>query len=381
MRGSIAGFSAAGSHVSGAPVDTPLLQWADVVFASVVVTPASVAYWKSTWTLMDLYIYPDDPMTNAAACAIFGLCFSVFLCMFQSQFSKYISPDRGRVTYYVLSRLYSEVAGVICIGAVKGVWDLMDSCAGDSFSSVLWTTSAAILALAALRTLRNICAIPFVVVLDTPQDHFDVPTFFRKNTKETMQYILDCIFSVCVVGTLVISVWRGLWALADLLFYPEDSLKSLIVSLILGYGLTIAIFALQSPMRWLATKLDGAPKLLLADVNNLVSFVATINVWRGFWVYMDDFFFPETPELANWMTHFVSLFALVLLNCFNTVLVRGVYFDAEEPADECMVFPCHYIRIHYQRRKMRKKFRDAISTAEKNKLEDSNVPLQIDVRK
>ncbi|XP_049868406.1 uncharacterized protein LOC126368447 [Pectinophora gossypiella] len=379
MRGSTAGFV---GTISGQPhSDSPLLQWADVLFSSAVVSPASIAYWKSTWTLMDLYIYPEDPLLNAAVCTAFGMCFSVFLCFFQFHLSKYISPDRGRVTYYVLSRLYSCVAGVTCIAAVKGVWNLMDECSGDGVSSVMWTTAAAILALAALRTLRNICAIPFVVVIDSPRDHFDVPTFFRKSTRETMLFILDCIFSVVVVGWLVICVWRGVWAMSDWLFYPEDQLKSLIASLVLGYGITILTFGLEAPMRWAATKLDGAPKLLLADLYNLVSFVATINVWRGYWIFLDDYFFPEYPEIANWATHFVSLVVLVLLNCFNTVLVRGVYFDAEEPEDECMVFPCHYIRIYYHRRKMRKKFRNAINNAEKNKLQESSVPLQIDVEK
>lgn len=88
----------------------------------------------------------------------------------------------------------------------------------------------------------------------------------------------------------------------------------------------------------------------------------------------------ESPYITSWCCHVLSLLVLIGLNCFNTVLVRGVYFDDEEPSDEAVVFPCHYIRIYYHRRKMRKKFEKA-TDAEKNALADSNAPLQFDVEK
>lgn len=61
---------------------------------------------------------------------------------------------------------------------------------------------------------------------------------------------------------------------------------------VVGYGLAIATFALQEPMRWLTAKVHGAPRLLLADVYNLVSFIATVNIWRGMWGLMDEYCFP-----------------------------------------------------------------------------------------
>lgn len=45
--------------------------------------------------------------------------------------------------------------------------------------------------------------------------------------KEPGFYVIDCMFSVLVIGTLVVFVWRGLWVLCDLIIYPgELSLSS-----------------------------------------------------------------------------------------------------------------------------------------------------------
>lgn len=54
-----------------------------------------------------------------------------------------------------------------------------------------------------------------------------------------------------------------------------------------------------------------------------------------------------------------------MLNCSNSVLVRGVYIDAEEPAGQCVVFPIYYIRFFFQkeRTKKQRKLLEALDSA------------------
>jgi hypothetical protein len=61
--------------------------------------------------------------------------------------------------------------------------------------------------------------------------------------------------------------------------------------------------------------------------------------------------------LSDWITHGVSLVLLILLNCSNSVLVRGVYIDAEEPAGQCVIFPVYYIRLFFQKERTKKQKR------------------------
>ncbi|CAG4985615.1 unnamed protein product [Parnassius apollo] len=378
MRGSTAGL--ADTLASGSRAHAALLETADCLFASIVVAPAVVSYWKSTWSLMDLYVLPDTPVSSAAACAIFGLCCDLFLCVFQSKLGKYLRPDHGRLTYYVLSRVYTYVAGVACVGAWRGVWNLLNECTGDSARTLLSTTAAATLSLAALRALRNISAAPFAVAVDGPQDYFDVPTMFRTSSREMALYVLDCIFSVAVVGSLVVFVWRGSWALLDIFLYPDDQIRSFWTSLIIGYVIVLVTFAMQVPMRWVVARLHGAPRLLLVDIYHLISFVATVNVWRGVWGLLDVYYFPDKPKLSNWSTHIISLTLLILLNCSNSILVRGVYIDAEEPAGDCVIFPCHYLRLFFHKERTKKRHRRAIAAAAlatARKTEEASFPLQM----
>lgn len=65
----------------------------------------------------------------------------------------------------------------------------------------------------------------------------------------------------------------------------------------------------------------------------------------------------ENRFLSDWLTHGVSILLLVLLNCSNSVLVRGVYIDAEEPAGQCVVFPVYYIRLFFQKERTKKQNR------------------------
>ncbi|XP_022123874.2 uncharacterized protein LOC110999223 isoform X4 [Pieris rapae] len=370
MRGSTAGL--ADTLSTGSRAHSALLQFADEVFGSAIVAPAVVTYWKATWSLMDLYVLPHEPVNSAIVALVLGMGLNFFLCVFQTQLSKHIRPDKGRFTYYVLSRLYTCVAAVGCVGAWRGVWNLLNECTGDSAQTVMSTTAAATLSLAALRTLRNIIAAPFAVVVDAPKDFFDVPTMFRTSSKETALYILDCVFSVTVVGSLVVFVWRGLWALIDIYLYPDDPVKSCWTSLIVGYSMVVVTFSLQAPMRWVVARLQGAPRLLIADVYHLLSFASTVNVWRGVWGLLDIYFLPDSPLLSNWSCHIVSLALLILLNCSNSILVRGVYIDAEEPAGECVIFPCHYLRLFFHKEKTKR--HKALDLTKK--MEEASVPLQ-----
>ncbi|XP_037870502.1 uncharacterized protein LOC101740376 isoform X3 [Bombyx mori] len=376
MRGSTAGL--ADTLAGGSRAHAALLAAADVLFAATVVAPAVVAYWKSTWILMDLYVLPEHPIASAAISAGFGLLCDLTFCALQSELAKLLQPERGRLTYYALSRCCTCVAAVGCVGAWRGVWNLLNECTGNSARTLLSTTAAATLSLAALRTLRNISAAPFAVAVDSPPDYFAVPTMFRTNSKDMALYVLDCVFSVSVVGSLVVFVWRGSWALLDIFILPDNLVKSLWISLALGYALVIMTFSLQVPMCWAAARLRGAPRLLLADVYHLVSFFATVNVWRGVWGLLNVYFFPDWPKFSNWCTHIVSFCLLVLLNCSNSILVRGVYIDAEEPDGECVVFPCHYLRLFVHKERTKKRHKRALAAAAKEgrRQEGASLPLQ-----
>jgi hypothetical protein len=44
-----------------------------------------------------------------------------------------------------------------------------------------------------------------------------------QGSREASLYVLDCLFSVLIVGTLVVFVWRGAWTILDLYLYPQHA--------------------------------------------------------------------------------------------------------------------------------------------------------------
>jgi hypothetical protein len=52
------------------------------------------------------------------------------------------------------------------------------------------------------------------------------------------------LFLALLVGTAVISVWRGIWNLLDLYLYPNDIVLSSILSIVMG--LIILVFTHQT---------------------------------------------------------------------------------------------------------------------------------------
>lgn len=99
-----------------------------------------------------------------------------------------------------------------------------------------------------------------------------------------------------------------------------------------------------------------------------------------FVVFFSFNFFSSTddPFLSNILTHSVAFVLLAMLNCSNSVLVRGVFVDAEEPAGQCAIFPVHYVRLFFQKERTKKRQRmlDALEKGDLSKelLEKSEKP-------
>ncbi|KAJ1519725.1 hypothetical protein ONE63_004983 [Megalurothrips usitatus] len=288
-----------------------------------------------------LVVVPDGP----------DFCFSfhlMFRTHVQHPLERHLHPDKHRLLYYVLSRVYTALFSFGCVNSFRGVWKALDQHTGLNPGTVVAFTSVSVVALAVMRALRNISAPPFVIVTDNHENYFQVPTMFHTSSSQTWLYILDCLFSVLVVHTLVVFVWRGAWCIFDIYLYPGASDWSAWGSLVIGYCITILAFSLQPCMMSVVQRLEGFWRVLVVDVYHLFSFFGTVNVWRGVWNLLNVYFLPNNPVASNWISHVLPFLLLVLLNSANSILVRGVYIDAEEEGGQCVEFPIYYLRLFFQ---------------------------------
>ncbi|XP_071637613.1 LOW QUALITY PROTEIN: uncharacterized protein [Temnothorax longispinosus] len=330
----------------------------DTIFSALVAAPAVVGYWRGTWELSDFYVYPDEPVFSSFASITVGFTGLFVFSVVQHGLDDVLHPDKHRLSYYLGSRFYTGVFGFCCVNAWRGAWKALDIYTELTPGTVSATTIISLLALGIMRAVRNVSAPPFSLVLDSCPGYFEVQTMFRvNNTRDWSLYLLDCAFSVGVVGTLVVFVWRGVWFLIDLYLFPENPEYSAVGSLAIGYLIVAVTFCLQPLMRYICARLQGLLRLLVADAFLLLSFLGTVNVWRGIWNALDLWLLPDNLELSCWITHVGCFVLLVLLNCSNTILVRGVYIDAEEEEGQCVVFPCHYLRLFFKIEREKKRAR------------------------
>jgi hypothetical protein len=67
----------------------------------------------------------------------------------------------------------------VCVNGWRGPWQLLDMFTKNELLTVVAPTIVGIVALAAMRALRNVSATPFAVATDSVKGYFEVLTMFR----------------------------------------------------------------------------------------------------------------------------------------------------------------------------------------------------------
>lgn len=181
MRGSTAGLP--DSLKGRSPSHYALLSVLDTIFSALVVAPAVVAYWRSTWNITALYIYPSYPVRSAVASLGIGIAGHLVFGIVQNELTGLFHPDRHRIIYYVASRAYTACYAFTCVNSWRGAWELLDSYTEGDPSTVLATTAVSVVCLAVMRGLRNVSAAPFAISMDRVQGYFEVPTMFKTSVR------------------------------------------------------------------------------------------------------------------------------------------------------------------------------------------------------
>ncbi|KAH8248785.1 hypothetical protein KR032_003231 [Drosophila birchii] len=333
-----------------------LLEILDMMLSCLVVAPCVIAYWRGTWELMGVYLFPKSlPLSAMASFLIGGLGHFLFTIT-QNFFKEHIHPDRRRLTYYTVSRIYTAIFGIVCVNMWRGAWLLCDWLTSvDSLIIVCVVTAISLIFLVATRTLRNLGAAPYTVTMDHKSDYFEVDTMFKiPGFHQPGLYVLDTLFSVFVIGSLVVIAWRGVWGIFDLLLFPKDKAKSAWGSLLIGY-LTVAVTFLIHPlMRYVCRRISGIFKLIICDIYYLMTFFGAVNAWRGIWNLLDVYLYPENKLLSFWLTHIIPFLLLAAIKCSNSILVRGVFIDGEGVGAESVDIPINYVKLHFLRERRKK---------------------------
>lgn len=197
LRAGGAGMAAVGldSGPTSSRFHYTILTILDAVFSATVAAPAVVGYWRGTWGLSDIYIYPGDRVLSYISSVLIGFTGLFIFNLIQHLLDEFLHPDKHRLVYYIGSRIYTSVFGFCCVNAWRGAWQALDLYTEQTTSTVFATTAVSLLALAIMRTIRNISAPPFSLSLDSPAGYFEVPTMFRVNVSTRARSVTHTDFN------------------------------------------------------------------------------------------------------------------------------------------------------------------------------------------
>lgn len=151
----------------------------DALFSCLIIAPLVIGYWRGTWYLSDFYIFPHDLRANLFVSGVCGIFMQILFTYFQDVFKRNIGPEKQQLLYYVISRFYTYVYGLACINMWRGGWKALDYYCGTDTIQIVVPTVISFFVVLCMKTSRNLASVPFIVVIDSSKNYFEVPTMFK----------------------------------------------------------------------------------------------------------------------------------------------------------------------------------------------------------
>lgn len=193
MRGSTAGL-AEGAIETRNTVHDAFLVLLDVLFSSIIAAPFVIAYWRGIWNSMQYILYPEDMLWSAIGSCFIGIIGHFIFFYLQDYLGKTFHPDKHRLTFMVVSRIYTAVYGFICVNGWRGPWAILDLYSTPHVPTLIAITVIGSVFLVFVKGLRNISSTPFGVSTDHSKDYFVAPTMFKSSVREICRKNAKIIF-------------------------------------------------------------------------------------------------------------------------------------------------------------------------------------------
>ena len=149
----------------------------NVLFHNIIVCLFVVVYWRSTWTIVDLYLYPNDAPLNALLSLGIGVLITLSGTLGQDILKQYIL-DSSVGTFIAVSRSYTYIKSWGSVFLWRGVWKLLDVYTGVTLSSAFTCVFVSTTLLVILKALKSIVSQPFFADVD-----FDRKNYFTITTR------------------------------------------------------------------------------------------------------------------------------------------------------------------------------------------------------
>ncbi|PFX20361.1 uncharacterized protein LOC111336992 isoform X1 [Stylophora pistillata] len=300
----------------------------NLVIILTLLTPATVNYYRATWHMLDLFVFPNDKLLSASF--IFTVSFgTLFLLMLVEDYIKEsLNARRAKAVWY--RALFFPLA-FLTVAAWKGLWILLDLITTPSIPSACVSHIIGLLVLVCTRTTSSIVAMPGYCLnerhANLPESILQGKHCVRNKSKtvcgETAARIFNSFVTVFIIGGAVVNYWRGTWLIIlTIIQYPDnDLILSSILLIIVGYSIWIVCYVLTE---FLSTIPMNPPYSILSHaLEQIFVYILAFGVvssWAGIWLLMDACLPSDRPVASALIGHFVSIAVLYVLQaCINLI--------------------------------------------------------------
>ena len=262
------------------------------------ITPAVVIYWRGTWYILDLFVFPDDKVLSALLTftASFG---AIFLILFVEDYLKaFLDSRKAKKGLYLL--LFYPLAFLI-VTSWRGMWMMLDLYTTTAITSAIVSHVVGVLILLCTKTSSSIVSIPGYCsserLIDLSQSILKGKKYFRITTSacaDITTRMLNSFFTVFIIGGAVICYWRGTWLIiVTAMIPPTPNVKSWVALNGLGYAVVTMCYCLSE--FFIIIKLTPPYSLMSRSLEQVFVYILGFGVvasWVGMWHLMDIYLLP-----------------------------------------------------------------------------------------
>ena len=272
------------------------------LLVSFFITPLTVSYWRGTWYILDLFVFPSDQLLSywVSCAAGFGVIYLIVLV--EDYLKAFLNGRNAKTVLYVA--MFYPLSSLI-VSSWRGLWKLLDYYTAASLTSACVSHGIGFLIVLSMKATSSIKAVPGYCSSERNVDisvnileritcfRIKMSHFWKGDTISNIATrMLNSFVTVFVIGSGVISYWRGTWIIVESI-KPDDNLMSSIIALSLGFAIwsicyslreVIATKKLNPPYRWWLRVLEGMFVYFLG--------FGVVSTWAGLWFLEDIFLFP-----------------------------------------------------------------------------------------
>jgi len=305
----------------------------DLAFSLLCISPLTVLFWRGTFNIITDLAFtgvPDsDRWLPALLLYLMGACMKIMVDITKHALRDVLLNKEcwlQNVASFILLYLDASFGVVMWVGG----FNLLYFVPGTSWYALTSVFFISVFFLIAIKAFHCCGGIPLAIGTDTLENIFSTASYFHTKS-ENNSYItitLDTFFTYSMVHTLVISCWWSMWELENrFILYPcEITVKDIQAwdSVIISYFLVFVVVAINDSVVNMKDEEGQLSKATATNFTALLSFLSSLNFWRGIWSLMDFYFFPSLSLWNNLvLSHVVGFLGTYLAGVSLTLTQRS----------------------------------------------------------